>query len=93
VARKARKALILAEGQEPRGSLDGGCWSPDFGLAAPHDTIWRSAQGAELGRGYMLPIHGIPHGSHTISVEGPDGQGGLARTSFTLRGVKVPMAE
>jgi hypothetical protein len=93
VARKARKALILEEGQEPRGSLDGGCWSPDFGLAAPHDTIWRSAQGAELGRGYMLPIHGIPHGSHTISVEGPDGQGGLARTSFTLRGVKVHMAE
>jgi hypothetical protein len=85
VERTPRLATIVPPTEDTFVSLQGGCWSPDFGLADPKETVWRTGDGREFGRGYLVFLIGLEVGRERVSVEAPDGLGGTARSELDLR--------
>jgi hypothetical protein len=65
--------------------LRGGAFSSDFGLGAPQDVVWSSNVDGMLGRGFELVADDLSEGVHTITLTAPDGRGGVATTSTSVR--------
>ena len=88
---KLRTAFILSPERKtevPVGGqvvLRGGAFSPDFGLGDMEDVVWNSNLDGLLGRGFELVADNLSSGFHTITLTVPDGVGGVATASVSLR--------
>jgi hypothetical protein len=85
VPTEPRQALILTPAETDVPVLRGAAFSSDHGLASPDDVVWTSNVDGFLGRGFELILDDLSEGTHTISLSAPDGEGGLATASTTLR--------
>jgi hypothetical protein len=88
---KPRTAYILSPDpmtEFPEGSpvvLRGGAFSADFGLGEMSDVTWTSNLDGPIGRGFDLVAPGLSNGSHLITFTAPDGIGGVATESISIR--------
>ena len=65
--------------------LRGGAFSPDFGLGVMEDVLWVSNLDGRLGEGITLTTNNLSVGFHTITLNVPDGVGGVATASVSIR--------
>lgn len=60
-------------------------FSPDFGNCQPDEIVWTCLTVGPLGTGQALLVPSLPAGVHRLTVHVPDGVGGTASTSVTVR--------
>lgn len=84
VERKPRKAYVINP-REPATvalgavvALNGGGFSPDYGIAPFGEVSWSSSLDGNIGIGYELATVSLSAGCHVITLTVPDGTGGLA---------------
>ena len=94
VRRKPRQAHVVSprEGDVFRAGVPvafmGGGYSPDGGVCAPDETLWRSSLDGTLGTGMQLVRGDLQPGTHRITLTLPDGAGGEATAGVWIRVVE-----
>jgi hypothetical protein len=89
-AEKPRQAHILSPKPGVRFKqgelvvLQGGGFSPDFGMTDFDDVLWTSNRDGAIGVGYEVVTHTLSAGRHRITLTVPDGLGGEATTAASI---------